>query len=172
MVPTPSELIDRVRALPAAAPLLDRLGDEPGVYLVGGAVRDVLLGEKPVDLDLVVEADVMDVARRLGGSVRTYDRFGTSTVVLDGYTYDFARARREKYTAPGALPDVEPAGLAEDLLRRDFTVNALAIALGGVDAGDLSSAPQAVRDLLERRWLRVLHEQSFIDDPTRLLRLV
>ena len=160
----PKDALARVRALPAAAPLPDR----PGVHLVGGAVRDVLLGGTPFDLDLVVEGDAAAFARSLGGQLKVHDRLGTSTVVLDGHTYDIVRARRETYPRPGALPDVEPASLAEDLARRDFTVNAIAIALAD---GELTAAPSALEDLDARR-LRVLHDQSFIDDPTRLLRLV
>jgi tRNA nucleotidyltransferase (CCA-adding enzyme) len=102
--------------------------------------------------------------------VVVHDRFGTSTVQLDGFTYDLARARRERYDHPGALPEVEPAPLSEDLARRDFTVNAIAIALAGPDAGTVKAAPRAIEDLDAGR-LRVLHEKSFIDDPTRLLRL-
>jgi tRNA nucleotidyltransferase (CCA-adding enzyme) len=162
----PMDLFDRLLALPAAGPLLERLGDEPGIYVVGGAVRDLLLGCQPVDLDLVVEGDAAGVAERLGGSVVVHDRFGTSTVRLDGFTYDIARARTETYERPGALPDVTPASLEEDLRRRDFTVNALAIALDGA----VTALPGAMDDL-ENRRLRVLHDQSFIDDPTRLLRL-
>ena len=127
--PKPLELVERVVALPAARPLLARLPDDAGVHLVGGAVRDLLLGGAPVDLDLVVEGDARAVAASLGGELKAFDRFGTATVVLDGHSYDIARARRETYAYPGALPDVEPAPLAEDLLRRDFTVNALALAL-------------------------------------------
>jgi tRNA nucleotidyltransferase (CCA-adding enzyme) len=159
-------LLDRLQALPAARPLLDRLAGVAGVYVVGGAVRDLLLGGQPVDLDLVVEGDAASVAERLGGSVVVHDRFGTSTVKLDEFTYDIAAARGETYPRPGALPDVTPASLAEDLKRRDFTVNAIAIALdGGVE-----EFPGGMDDLRDRR-LRVLHDRSFIDDPTRLLRL-
>ena len=107
----------------------------------------------------------------LGGELQVHDRFGTSTVRLDGFTYDIARTRRETYAQPGALPDVEPAPLAEDLQRRDFTVNAIALALAGDSAGELGAVPAALEDLDARR-LRVLHDRSFIDDPTRLLRLV
>jgi tRNA nucleotidyltransferase (CCA-adding enzyme) len=168
-IPPPSALIDRVRALPAAVPLLTRLGDAAGVYLVGGAVRDLLLEDLPYDLDLVVEGDAGTLARRLGPAV-VHDRFGTSTVTLNGFAYDIARARAERYARPGALPDVRPATLAEDLRRRDFTVNAMAIELGGARAGELFSVEHALEDLAARR-LRVLHDRSFIDDPTRLLRL-
>ncbi len=168
--PSVPALYERIRLLPAAGPLLDALGGATGVHLVGGAVRDLLLGGAPLDLDLVVEGDAAAVARALGGEVRIHDRFGTSTVKLDRFTYDIARSRTETYERPGALPDVSPAPLAEDLKRRDFTVNAIAVTLGGPRPGELSSAPAAFEDLAARR-LRVLRDRSFIDDPTRLLRL-
>ena len=169
--PKPGELLARVQALPAAGPLIAHLRDGvAGVHVVGGAVRDLLLGGTPFDLDLVVEGDAAAFAASLGGALKVHDRFGTSTVILDGFAYDIARARRETYARPGALPDVEPAGLAEDLLRRDFTVNAIAVALTGAEPGELTAAPDALEDL-EARRLRVLHDGSFIDDPTRLLRL-
>lgn len=166
----PQERLARVRALPAAAPLFERLGDAPGVHLVGGAVRDLLLGGQPPDLDIVVEGDVGPIVSRLGAAAHSYERFGTATVTLDGFTYDLASARTETYAHPGALPDVAPGTLEQDLLRRDFTVNTLAITLGGSRAGELTAAPRALEDL-EARSLRVLHERSFEDDPTRLFRL-
>jgi tRNA nucleotidyltransferase (CCA-adding enzyme) len=169
-IPPGEELIARVSALPAAAPLLPRLAERSGVHLVGGAVRDLLMGGRPYDLDLVVEDDPVALARSLGGKVHAYDRFGTCAVTLNGHEYDIVRARRERYPSPGSLPEVAPGTLADDLLRRDFTVNALAIALGGPQRGQLSSAPLALDDLDSRR-LRVLHDASFIDDPTRLMRL-
>ncbi len=170
-LPERSELMARVHALPAARPLLDRLPDRAEVHLVGGAVRDVLLGGRPFDLDLVVEGDAAAFAASLGGNLRLHDRFGTSTVVLDGFAYDIARARRETYARPGALPDVEPATVEQDLLRRDFTVNAIALELTGESPGELTVAPDALGDL-EAGLLRVLHERSFLDDPTRLFRMV
>jgi tRNA nucleotidyltransferase (CCA-adding enzyme) len=168
--PAPDELLARIRALPAATALLSRLGDVAGVHLVGGAVRDLLLDGHPLDLDLVVEGDAAALAQQLGGEIRAYDRFGTATVVLDGHSYDIAGARRETYTVPGALPDVAPAGLSDDLERRDFTVNAAAIELAGPRGGALTAARHALDDL-DARQLRVLHDRSFIDDPTRLERL-
>ncbi|MGB8875681.1 MAG: hypothetical protein WCD11_05170, partial [Solirubrobacteraceae bacterium] len=171
LLPGRDELLDLVRALPAAGPLLASLDDRPGVYLVGGAVRDLLLGGVPFDLDLVVEEDAAALAAALGGRLTVHDRFGTSTVRLGGYAYDIGRARRETYAHPGALPEVAPAPLDEDLLRRDFTVNSIAIALGGDRAGELQTAPGALEDLKAYR-LRILHDRSFIDDPTRLFRLV
>ncbi|MBV9171502.1 MAG: CCA tRNA nucleotidyltransferase, partial [Chloroflexi bacterium] len=170
-IPEPSELIERVAALPAGAPLLERLPDVAGLHLVGGAVRDLLLGGAPTDLDVVVEGDAEPVARSLGAALRAHDRFGTFTVSLKGYSYDFVRARSERYPAPGSLPEVAPGSLAEDLARRDFTVNALAIALGGERRGELTGVADALVDL-DQGILRVLHDDSFIDDPTRLMRLV
>lgn len=170
VVPPPGELLSRVRALPAAAPLMERLGPGPATYLVGGAVRDLLRGAAPLDLDVVVEGDAIELARRLGGEIKAYGRFGTCTVRLDGSTYDLAGARRERYAYPGALPEVESASLEADLRRRDFSVNALAVALNGESPGRLSAVPGGLEDL-EARRLRVLHEDSFRDDPTRLLRL-
>jgi tRNA nucleotidyltransferase (CCA-adding enzyme) len=163
-------LLARVRALPAGEPLMRRLEGESDVFLVGGAVRDLLLGDEPPDLDLVVEGDPAPVLARLDGEVVVHDRFGTSTATVDGRSYDVARARRETYPRPGALPEVAPATLDEDLRRRDFTVNAIATALGGEAAGGLRAFPGALDDLASRR-LRILHERSFVDDPTRLVRL-
>jgi len=169
-VPGADQLLALVRSLPSAVPLLERLPERPSVALVGGAVRDLLIGRTPAELDLVVEGDVAPVAALLGGAARQHDRFGTSTVTVNGFRYDIARARRESYARPGALPDVEPATLADDLGRRDFTVNTLAVTLNGTRPGELSGTPSALADL-DARTLRVLHDRSFIDDPTRLLRL-
>lgn len=168
------DLLERLRALPAAGALLAALGDGDEIHLVGGAVRDLLRGEEPVDLDLVVEGEVGPLARRVaervGGTVQTHERFGTATVAAGGSLFDLARARAERYPRPGALPDVWPAPLAEDLLRRDFSVHAVALSVGGTDPGQLRTVPHALEDLDARR-LRVLHDESFRDDPTRLLRL-
>jgi tRNA nucleotidyltransferase (CCA-adding enzyme) len=169
-IPPPDVLLQRITALPAARPLMHRLNDTDTIHLVGGAVRDLLLGTDPTELDLVVEADAAELAAKLGGRIRSHDRFGTATVALDGHVYDIARSRRETYAHPGALPDVEPAPLTEDLRRRDFTVNAMAIALSGAAEGTLTTVPNALPDLDQKR-LRVLHDRSFIDDPTRLLRM-
>ena len=168
--PAENVLLTRLGALPAAQPLLARLDETDGVYLVGGAVRDLLLGGEPLDLDLVIDGDPEPVAGLLGTPAKIHDRFETRTVMLDGYSYDLARARRETYSRPGALPTVSPAGIAEDLLRRDFTANALALGLSGTARGRLLEAPHGREDV-EARRLRVLHDESFIDDPTRLLRL-
>ena len=169
-VPSAEQLLAQVRALPAGETLLERVPEPEGVYLVGGAVRDLLRGGRPLDLDLVVDGDPVALTGQLGGDARIHDRFGTSTVKLDGFTFDIARARAETYARPGALPEVAPAGLEQDLRRRDFTVNAIAIALGQPKPGELHAPPGALDDL-EGRLLRVLHDRSFEDDPTRMLRL-
>lgn len=169
--PSAEELLARLRVLPALQPLTRHLRGAEGVHLVGGAVRDLLLGGTPFDLDIVVEGDAVAFATSLGGELRVHDRFGTSAVKLGGFTYDIARARRETYSRPGALPDVAPGTLEEDLERRDFTVNAIAVALDGRAPGELHAVARALDDL-EAGRLRVLHDLSFVDDPTRLLRLV
>jgi tRNA nucleotidyltransferase (CCA-adding enzyme) len=129
------------------------------------------MGVRPVDLDLMVVGPVAALATALGGEqLRRHERFSTATIELEGSRCDIARARREVYPAPGALPEVQPASAAEDLLRRDFTVNAIALALTGPGRGELLAAPDALPDL-DARLLRVLHQRSFTDDPTRLLRL-
>lgn len=168
--PTAKVLLSRFSALPPARPLLARLGEGQDVYLVGGAVRDLILGAEPLDLDLVVDGELESVAALLGTPDRVHDRFETRTVSLGDFTYDLARSRRETYARPGALPTVEPAGIEEDLRRRDFAANALALGLTGQGRGRLLQAPHALDDVQARR-LRVLHDGSFIDDPTRLLRL-
>ncbi len=165
-VRTPAEALDALRALPCGARALDRFGPGDGVHLVGGAVRDLLLERVPREIDLVTEGDVDDAATRLGGAVTTHDRFGTVLVVVGTCRYDLVRARRERYAAPGALPDVEPATLEDDLRRRDVTVNAIALGLDGT----VGAVPGALEDL-EAGVLRVLHDRSFADDPTRLWRV-
>jgi tRNA nucleotidyltransferase (CCA-adding enzyme) len=152
-------------------PALAALRDEPGVYVVGGAVRDVLLGRAPHELDLVVEGDATAVARRaaerLGGVATVHERFGTATVRAPEASFDLVSARTETYPRPGALPDVTTgATVGEDLARRDLTVNAIALALAD---GRLVAWPGALEDL-QAGVLRVLHDESFRDDPTRLLR--
>ncbi|MEJ7781437.1 MAG: hypothetical protein WKF99_02630 [Solirubrobacteraceae bacterium] len=163
----PSTLAAGLRALPAGAALLDALRHEPGVHLVGGAVRDLLLGREPRELDVVVEGDAVALARALDPAAVVHERFATATVLVDGHAVDLATARQERYPRPGALPEVLPAGMAEDLRRRDVTVNAIALPLAG---GPLVAVPDAVEDLAVG-VLRVLHDASFVDDPTRLHRL-
>ena len=142
--------------------------------LVGGAVRDLLLDAAPRELDVVLDGEVEPLARELAGDlgaeVAVHERFGTALVEWDRGRIDLARRRAERYPGPGALPEVRPGSAAEDLARRDFTVNAIALHLGGQDRGALQGAEHALADLAAHR-LRVLHRRSFLDDPTRLLRL-
>jgi tRNA nucleotidyltransferase (CCA-adding enzyme) len=136
-------------------------------WLVGGAVRDLLLGGTRADLDVVVEGDAAEIAALMGAEAKAHERFGTASVLHGEVRVDVARARRETYGKPGALPDVEPSTLAEDLARRDFTVNAMALPLAG--RAELVD-PHGGRADLEAGLLRVLHDRSFEDDPTRALR--
>lgn len=148
------------------------------LYIVGGAVRDMILGRTPDDLDLVVEGDAIGLAEslaaELGGTVRSHTAFGTATLTLERthgqpLTLDFVMARTEFYERPSALPDVEAASLRHDLHRRDFTINTLAICLNPARYGWLYDFYGGQRDLT-RKLIRVLHNLSFIDDPTRILR--
>jgi tRNA nucleotidyltransferase (CCA-adding enzyme) len=168
-------LRERVRRLPGMGRLLPALEGLPPAYLVGGAVRDLLRGADGVDIDVAVEGDARSVARaladRLGGSAREHERFGTAKVLAGELTLDLATTRRETYPEPGALPEVSAAPLFDDLARRDFGVNAMALGITGDDLGHLYDPCGGVADL-ETGAIRVLHDRSFLDDPTRLLRAV
>jgi len=138
------------------------------VYLVGGAVRDLLLGRPRADVDLVVEGDAAALAERLGGASAEHERFGTVKVDVEGHEVDVASARSEAYPEPGALPVVAPAeSVEQDLARRDFSVNAIAVPLQGeprlID-------PYGGKADLDDGLLRVLHDRSLVDDPTRAIR--
>jgi tRNA nucleotidyltransferase (CCA-adding enzyme) len=163
---------DLASALPVAIPELGEIVAAAGgapVFLVGGAVRDLLLKRGRDDLDLVVEGDPAELAERLGAEVVSHERFATAKARLGEHEMDIARARQETYAHPGALPEVTPADIAEDLARRDFTINAMAIPLGIVGAPRLLD-PHGGRADLEAGLLRVLHPGSFADDPIRALR--
>jgi tRNA nucleotidyltransferase (CCA-adding enzyme) len=147
-----------------------------GVYLVGGTVRDILLGERSFDVDIAVEGDAIALAQALadalGGRVRAHDKFGTAVVLYgEDERVDVVTARTEFYDAPAALPTVEHASIREDLFRRDFTINAMAVSLKGADLGRLVDPFGGRRDL-EAKTIRVLHNLSFIDDPTRIFRAI
>lgn len=151
-------------------------------YLVGGCVRDMLLGARNLDVDVVVEGDgiafayaSLALAEAKGTSLGAarivrHSRFGTATIIFkDGLKIDVASSRKEIYPEPGALPRVTPGSLEDDLKRRDFTINAMAIKLGG--AGTLVDLFGGAADLRHGR-IRVLHAKSFVDDPTRMLRAI
>jgi tRNA nucleotidyltransferase (CCA-adding enzyme) len=166
----PEPAIGLPQALPELYPELEAIAAAAvaPTYVVGGAVRDALLGRGRGDLDLVVLGDAEELAGRLGShTVATHDRFGTATVELGGHRVDLAGARTETYPQPGSLPVVAPApDLESDLARRDFTVNAIAVPVAG---GEPVDPHGGVADA-GARLLRVLHERSFEDDPTRAIR--
>lgn len=141
---------------------------------MGGVVRDVLLRLPPKDVDVVVEGDAASLARALArelrGRARVHGTFGTATVEsAEGVRLDLATARTERYRRPGALPEVSAGDLGQDLFRRDFTVNAMAARLEPARFGQLVDPFGGRRDLKQRR-LQVLHDLSFLDDPTRAFR--
>jgi tRNA nucleotidyltransferase (CCA-adding enzyme) len=210
-------VLARLRELAGGEELLATAREHDGeVELVGGAVRDILLGGLPRELDVVVEGDVRAfaeaLASRVGGLASTanamprarggsigemeapvdgeeagdngnrrdvggpveltyHERFHTAVMRWSEGEIDIAMRRNETYAAPGALPEVAPGSAQQDLERRDFTINAIAVALAGEQAGRLRSVEGALDDLAARR-LRVLHDASFSDDPTRILRLL
>ena len=150
----------------------DRL--EVRLYVVGGVVRDLWLGQPSSDIDIVVEGDAFAFARKLAHRLKAqtvfHERFRTAALTLDNsMVIDIVTARAETYARPGALPDIVPATLKEDLLRRDFTFNALAAGLNADNFGVLRDDLGGVADL-EAKMIRIMHERSFIDDPTRILR--
>jgi tRNA nucleotidyltransferase (CCA-adding enzyme) len=154
------------------------VGDERGypVYAVGGFVRDLLMGIDNFDLDIVVEGDGIQFAeefeKRYASRIRTHKKFGTAIVLLsDGLKVDVATARLEIYDAPAALPTVERGSIKMDLYRRDFTINTLAIQLNPRAFGELIDFFGGVRDIKEK-VIRVLHNLSFVEDPTRVFRAI
>jgi tRNA nucleotidyltransferase (CCA-adding enzyme) len=144
-------------------------------YLVGGSVRDLLRGEANLDIDIVVEGDGIAFAQALGerlnAKVRSHQRFGTAVVITDFLKFDVATARTEYYESPGALPKVETSSIKKDLYRRDFTINTLAIKLNPENFGQLLDFFGGQRDIKEKT-IRVLHNLSFIEDPTRAFRAI
>ncbi len=185
--PRRREIAEKIKAaLPGPLlGLLQRASDlaqEMGypLYVVGGFVRDLLLGEPTLDMDLVVEGGAIQLARRLGRQVgartRSHRRFGTAKVILEGReaefgvpSLDFATARMEFYAHSAALPEVERSSIKADLHRRDFTINTLAIRLDSGHYGQLFDFYGGEQDLKEG-LIRVLHSLSFIEDPTRIMR--
>ena len=170
--------------------IVANLAHEKGMplFLVGGVVRDLCLGQRNLDLDFVADGDAIafaeSLARRYGGSIQIHRSFGTAKWTLDAgaatglsleldripAALDFAGARSETYDHPAALPKVCASDIDQDLKRRDFTVNTLALQLSPEKrSGRLIDAFDGVKDL-QRRQIRVLHDQSFVDDPTRILR--
>jgi tRNA nucleotidyltransferase (CCA-adding enzyme) len=171
-----AELAELERLTPVFEAIAALSGDYEGVYLVGGTVRDILLGERGFDVDIAVEGDAIALAQALAdaldGRMRAHEKFGTAVVVYgEDERVDVVTARTEFYDAPAALPAVEHASIREDLFRRDFTINAMAVSLKGDDYGRLVD-PFGGRADLDAGRIRVLHNLSFIDDPTRIFRSI
>lgn len=166
--PRIAEAVDLLPLGPFRAPL-----EASGAYVVGGWVRELVARRDPGgDVDVAIEGDLDalldDLDPELGIDVHErHRRFGTATVAIGGLRVDLTRTRRERYAHPGALPDVEPAPIAEDLGRRDFTVNAMAASLS--EPGALLDPFGGAADL-RTGFLRILHDGSFVDDPTRAIR--
>ncbi len=143
------------------------------LYLVGGVVRDLLLGRTNLDLDLVLEGDAINLAHQLTqiypGKITTHPHFNTAKLQWNKWNIDLTTARSETYAKPGALPSVEPGFIEDDLFRRDFTINAMAIYLKPSRYGELIDLYGGIADL-KHKFIRVLHEKSFTDDATRIWR--
>ena len=164
----PSQLLELVKDISRQAA---KQGQR--VYLVGGIVRDTLLGYPNFDLDLVVEGDAVKLAQQVakagGAKLLAHHRFGTAKLKYENFTLDLATARKETYARPGALPAVTFGTLGDDLIRRDFSINAMAVSLVLNDYGELIDPYQGKNDL-EQGLIRILHPKSFSDDATRILR--
>lgn len=145
-------------------------------YVVGGFVRDLLLGVENLDIDIVIEGSGIDfahiLAKKLGAAVKTHEQFGTAIVTLpDDFKIDIATARKEFYEFPAALPKVESSSIKEDLYRRDFTINAMAIKLNADEFGRLLDYFNGWKALKQKK-VKVLYNLSFVEDPTRIFRAI
>ncbi|HEC79605.1 MAG TPA: CCA tRNA nucleotidyltransferase [candidate division WOR-3 bacterium] len=142
-------------------------------YLVGGYVRDATLGLSPVDIDVMVEGDAVKAAKemnaKLKGKLYVYKSFGTASIIIKDERIDLATARKEKYPSPAKLPRVSPSTISDDLNRRDFTINAMAISISKENFGEIFDPFNGLEDI-KKGLIRVLHKNSFIDDPTRIFR--
>ena len=163
--------VELVHFVQVAGEMAQRQGQR--LYLVGGGVRDLLLKRANFDLDLVLEGDAVRLARELAdikqGKIMTHPRFGTAKLQWSNWSVDLATARSETYPEPCVLPTVKPASIKDDLFRRDFTINTMAIELNPSHFGQLLDLYGGMDDL-EHKFVRVLHDKSFIDDATRIWR--
>ena len=179
--------MSRVRIAPGAPPtnmklpdILNEIGAQADknnirAFVVGGFVRDLLLQLKDLDIDIVIEADAVKFAGTLGKEwgvdLIIHKGFKTAAIKKDGFKIDLVTARKEYYKRPGSLPEIKPATIKEDLFRRDFTINAMAISLNKDNFGELVDFYNGMHDLKVKN-IRVLHNKSFIDDPTRIFRAI
>ena len=166
--------LDILNLLRDAGVCAEEMGFE--AYAVGGLVRDLFLRRDNLDVDVVIEGNGIAFAARFsvdhGARLLTYEKFGTANIVLpDGFKIDVATARTETYERPAALPLVTPGSIKDDMLRRDFSINTLAVGLNPDRFGDLLDFFHA-RDDIRKKLIRILHDRSFIDDPTRMFRAV
>jgi tRNA nucleotidyltransferase (CCA-adding enzyme) len=154
-----------------------KIADELGVrvYIVGGPVRDKMLGIPDHDMDFVVEGDGIEFSEVLNktikGKLTTYRAFGTATIEIKRKRIDVVTARKEIYKHPAAYPTVKPGSIKDDLFRRDFTINAMALTVNKENFGKLVDFYEGQKDL-RKGVIRVLHDKSFMDDPTRIFRAV
>ncbi len=171
------KLLAALAARPGGSELLALAAGRDDLALIGGATRDLLLGLEPRELDVIVDGGAGTLAEQLAEQlgpercrIALHGRFGTALITWQDGRIDIAERRTERYPAPGELPEVHTGSAQQDLARRDFTVNAISLALGGPGRGRLNAVEHALEDLAAGR-LRVLYERSFLEDPTRLLRL-
>jgi len=166
--------------LPNILKEIGEVADKEGInaFVVGGFVRDLLLGVDDKDIDIVVEANAIDFAEKFNVGAycntplhATHGGFKTATIDIGGYKIDFVTARKEHYKKPAALPQIEPATIREDLFRRDFTVNSIAISLNKNSFAEIVDFYNGQKDLKDKK-IRVMHDKSFIDDPTRIFRAI
>jgi tRNA nucleotidyltransferase (CCA-adding enzyme) len=165
---------DLIRNLQQIGEAADEIG--AGAYVVGGFVRDLFLYRSDEDIDIVIEGDGIAFAKKyakmVGARIHTHQKFGTAVIIFpDGFKIDVASARMEYYKFPAALPVVEMSSIKLDLYRRDFTINTLAIQLNSNKFGTLIDFFSARKDIKEK-IIRVLHNLSFVEDPTRVFRAI
>ena len=145
------------------------------LYLVGGAVRDILIEEKPDELDLVIDGDLDKFIKRLEEELEVKisktSKFMTMTTIIGNIKFDIARARNESYVPKGSLPSVSASDIKNDIQRRDFTINSICINLSPKEFGEIYDQQNGIKDI-KNKTIRIIHNESFLDDPTRIFRAI
>ena len=145
------------------------------LYLVGGAVRDILIGNTPNELDLVIDGDlkkfINELQKELLVKIHETSKFMTMTTTIEDIKIDIARAREENYYPKGSLPSVSISNIKKDIQRRDFTINSICVDLSNNSFGEILDQQNGLKDLREGK-IKVIHDESFLDDPTRIFRAV